>query len=188
VLPLLLGLPPVTTVQVPAAEEDALDDRSAATKAALFPPSPPTARLLQQRDLVYQGAFRVPAGGETPATYAYGGTAPTHSGRGTLYLVGHDHGQLVGEITIPTPGQGATLADLPRAAVVQPLTDILQGKRTTIDGDLFNGVKIGGIAPFNDALAVTAWSYYDAGPNKQTKTHFVTGQNFSALTAVAGPF
>ena len=87
----------------------------------------------------------------------------------------------------------ATVADLPRAVELQPYTDLLQGKLKTIDGDTANGVKIGGLSPRfpDESLVVTAWSYYDAGPLKQTLTHFqVRNWDFASLTPddVWGPF
>lgn len=166
------------------------------TPTTSAPPAPPTGTappanttgLLVQSQLVYEGAFRVPVGaGDT--TFEYGGTALTyHPGHNSLMMVGHDWYQKVGEISIPAPVQASSVANLPRAALLQAPTDVLKGKIGTIDGDTYNGVKVGGIVPFGSSLAVSAWSFYDAGPNKQTKTHFVTGQNFSAISTVTGPF
>ncbi len=175
------GCGPVTQTRVPV---------QACTPAPAAPPPPPSpyAALLEKSDLVYEGAFRVPAGTGTNS-YEYGGTALTYNpARDSLLLVGHDWGQRVGEISVPAPGTSATIGGLPQATVIQPLTDILAGKRTTIDGDTANGVKIGGLLLVGASVVVTAWSYYDAGPKKQTKTHFKTGQTFSALGPVTGPF
>lgn len=145
--------------------------------------------LVQERDLIYSGAFRLPGPISKDQTFEWGGTAlaywPAHD---SLLLVGHDWHQRVGEVSIPTPGRGTSIEDLPRAETIQPLTDILQGKLNTIDGDKSNGVKIGGITPLANSLVVTAWSYYDAGVQKQTRSHFVTGQTFSSLGSVTGPF
>jgi hypothetical protein len=145
--------------------------------------------VVRKDDLVYIGAFRLPARENTTQTFEWGGTAlsywPAHD---SLLIVGHDWYQQVAEVSIPTPGKGTTLDELPRATLIQPLTDILQGKLKTIDGDTQNGVKIGGIAPVGNSLVVTAWSYYDAGTPKQTRSHFVTGQNFASLRPPTGPF
>lgn len=140
-------------------------------------------KRLQQADLVYSGAFRVPSG------FEWGGTVLTYlPGRDSLLMA--NMSERVGELTIPAPSVAETIADLPQATLLHAPIDILQGKRRTIDGDTKNGVRLGGIVPFGNSLVVTAWSYYDAGVNSQTKTHFVTGQDFSALTpaAVSGPF
>jgi hypothetical protein len=143
---------------------------------------------LTKADLVYEGAFRVPVE-SGKASYGWGGTALTYNpAHNSLYMVGHDWYQRVGEMSIPVPGKGATIGDLPRATSIQSPTDVLLGKLGTIDGDTYNGVKVGGILPVGNSLAVTGWSYYDAGPQKQTKTHFMTGQNFASLGTVTGPF
>lgn len=149
----------------------------------------PAVPLVQKQDLVYVGAFRLPAPVNKTQTFEWGGTAlaywPAHD---SLLLVGHDWYQQVAEVSIPSPGRAETVAELPQATYIQPLTDILQGKLKSIDGDIQNGVKIGGIVPVGESLVVTAWSYYDAGPIKQTRSHFVTGQNFAALGTTKGPF
>ena len=108
-------------------------------------------------------------------------------------MVGHDHHQLVTEFSIPDPVNAPTVAELPRAEQRQPYVNILQGKLYSIDGDTSNGVKIGGITPrgSDESFVVTAWSYYDASPAKQTLTHFhVRNWDFAALTPddVWGPF
>ena len=160
--------------------------KNASTTATVIPSG--SQPLVYKQDLAYVGAFRLPAATSSTKTFGYGGTALTYvPGRDSLLVVGHDWYQEVAEISIPTPGTGATVAALPRAALRQPLTDILAGRRLTIDGDTQNGVKIGGILPVGNSLVVTAWSYYDAGPVKQTRTHFVTSQDFSSLGNVIGP-
>ena len=157
---------------------------------AVPPPAPsPYAALLELNDLIYEGAFRVPpaSGGSQP--YEYGGTALAyHPAHDSLLLVGHDQSQHVGEISIPAPTITPYLALLPRATAIQSPADVLDGKRMTIDGDISNGVKIGGIMPVGNSFVVTAWSYYDTSPQKQTKTHFLTGQSVSAPGPVTGPF
>jgi hypothetical protein len=151
------------------------------------PQSPPP--LIQETDLVYTGAFRLPGPTSTQQTFEYGGTALTYwPAHDSLLVVGHDWYQQVGEISIPSAARADVVGDLPRASLVQPLTDILQGKLKTVDGDIASGVKIGGIIPLQRSLVVSAWAYYDAGSPKQTRSHFVTGQNFAALGTVSGPF
>jgi hypothetical protein len=90
--------------------------------------------LIQPSDLVYQGAFAYPSGDE----WAYSGhalayypegdpTGPASSYPGSLYAAGHVHNDLVGEITIPEPARSNDFDDLPKASVLQPLTDITGG-------------------------------------------------------------
>lgn len=145
--------------------------------------------LVQKDDLVYTGAFRLPAPLNKQQTFEWGGTAlsywPAHN---SLLLVGLDWHQQVAEVSIPDPGRGSTLDELPRAEFIQPLTDILRGNLKTIDGETTNGVKIGGITALDSSLVVTAWSFYDSGVQTQTRSHFVTGQDFSSLGSIAGPY
>jgi hypothetical protein len=150
-------------------------------------------RLLRKSDLVHQGTFRVPVG-SVAATLNFGGTGlcywPAHD---SLLLVGNDQVQQSAEISIALLGNGP-LATLPRAVWRQPLTDILQGKRSTVDGGISNGVKVGGHLVVGNEIIVSAWTYYDGmscNPGcPQRKTHFVTGQTFSTLTpaSVSGPY
>lgn len=153
---------------------------------------PTTTGLIQKADLVYDGACLVPIDSITDyaLTYSHGGTSLAFNPKNnSLFMVGHDWYQRVGEFAAcPALGQGSDATKFPRAASLQKPVDILQNKRGTVDGDPASQVKIGGLAPFGDLFAVSAWKYYDAAPVKQTKSHFVTGQNFSALPAVTGPF
>ncbi len=153
-------------------------------------PALPT-RLLGPDDFINEGAFRLPAPLSPTQTFAYGGTALTYwPAHDSLLVVGHDWYQQVGEVSIPAPSLAATVAELPRAVLKQPLTDILQGKRLTTDGGTVNGVKIGGMLVVENRLIVSAWSYYDGGSPTQTKTHFYTGQDFASTDAatVKGPY
>lgn len=144
------------------------------------PPAPSAARLIQKEHLVYQGAFRVPFG------YDYsGGALAFNPTRGTLLMVGHTAQQLVGEFAIPEARMG-TVATLATAPVIEPLRDVLEGRRLTVDGDINSSVKIGGLWPFGDKLAVTVWDYYDAN-GAQTLSHFVRPLNLSLLGSVKGP-
>jgi hypothetical protein len=141
--------------------------------------------LLQKADLTYLGAFQLPAGSDS----TYGGTALTYwPAHQSLLVVGHDWYQRSAEITIPTPGTGSTVASLPRSAFLQGWTDILQGKRNTVDGTPASGTKIGGHLVIGSQVLVSVWTFYDNNPGKLS--HFWTGQLFSSLTpsAVTGPY
>jgi hypothetical protein len=148
-------------------------------------PQPP---LLQQSNLVYEGAFRLPAASKHSNSFEYGGTALTYwPAHDSLLAVGHDWYQMTAEVSIPEPSKATTIDELPRAEFKQPFTDLLQGKRRTIDGST-QQTKIGGHLILDRSIVISVWSFYDAGMVKQTKTHFVTGQNFSDLGTTTGPF
>ena len=88
--------------------------------------------LLQQSDLTYQGAFRLPAGATDQTTLAYGGFAMAFNpARNSLYLNGHIYHQKTAEVSIPTITNSASLGALSTATILQPLTDITEGRLST---------------------------------------------------------
>ncbi len=96
--------------------------------------SPTSTRLIQPDDLIYLGAFAYPAGdewaysGHAMAYYPEGDPAGPDDGYpGSLYVAGHRWYDLVGEITIPEPVIADSFDELPKASVLQPLTDITGG-------------------------------------------------------------
>ncbi|MFH2023255.1 MAG: hypothetical protein ABIJ10_02970, partial [Candidatus Micrarchaeota archaeon] len=91
--------------------------------------------LIQPSDVEYLGAFKLPGssggsdwtwGGGSAATFYpdgdSGGVADGFSG--SLYAVGHDHQQMVSEISIPVPVNSRNLADLNTATTLQPFTNV----------------------------------------------------------------
>lgn len=132
--------------------------------------------------LVYEGAFRVPSGGEEPATFDYGGTAiGFDTTRRSLWIVGHDHHQLAAEISIPDIRRNVqTVEELAQAALLTPFRDVLRGRMYAI-GD--GTPKIGGLLRDGSDWIVTAWIYYDAA-GTQTLSHFRVARNGN----VTGPF
>jgi len=142
--------------------------------------------LLQQGDLIYQGAFRVPQGTIGSSSLNYGGTGLAYNPtRNSLFLVGHDWDQATAEISIPSQIVNTTnLNNLVTATVLQPLTDALEGKIGLINA---YHPKVGAQLVYNNRLYVAAWSYYD-GAGEQTKSQFVRPLNLSTTGQVQGPF
>ncbi|MBP7677962.1 MAG: hypothetical protein KBB14_16765 [Thermoanaerobaculia bacterium] len=112
--------------------------------------SAPSGRIAPA-DLSYLGAFRLPAGGERPFTFEYGGNAMTFRPGGdpaggadgfpgSLFVSGHDRmpygelpdGSRVAEVAIPAPVVSRDPEALPVARLLQPLTDVT--------GSLFAGI------------------------------------------------
>jgi len=150
---------------------------------ALAPPT--TYPLLQPSDLVYQGAFRVPAGMFGGSTFAYGGTAPAYdSTTQSLFLVGHDWDQQVAEVTIPQIINSPQLSNLKTASVLQPFTDASEGKMFTVDVDT---IKVGGLLVAGGKLYGTAYAYYD-GDGSQVLSHYVRPLTLSVKGAVQGMY
>ena len=156
------------------------------------PQAPADARLLDPGALVYAGAFRLPRGtfgvhniqGQNVATFAYGGTALAFNpARNSLFIVGHDWGQLVAEISIPAV-RSASPEQLDTARVLQPFTDVTEGAMSTVGP---NTVKIGGLLAYANRLLVTAYLYFD-GAGSQRLSHFVSGADLSIAGDVEGPY
>jgi len=121
-----------------------VDCRGAADDAAAEGTKASGGRI-QPRDLVYQGAFRLPDGPEEFAwlwsgqglTYYPGGDSkgPDDGYPGSLFGIGHDWHQHVSEVSIPKPvvSKAKNLAELNTAGTLQPFADI-RGK--LFPGDL----------------------------------------------------
>lgn len=145
------------------------------------PRAEPQADPLSSLQLTYEGAFRVPRELDERATFDYGGTALSFDeARRSLWLVGHDHHQLVAEISIPEIRRGAALGQLATAELLTPFRDILQGRRPLV-GD--NTSKIGGLLRDGRDWIVSVFLYYD-GAGVQTMSHFRVDRS----DRVSGPF
>lgn len=145
---------------------------------------------LVAEDLHYQGAFRVPgglhAGGQANAGFEYGGTAiGFNAANRSLFMVGHDWDQFVGEVGVPDVRTGA-LTDLSTAPLLQPLVDPTEGRLAAINPSDPNSKKIGGLFPIGNALIISAYSYYD-GAATQALSHFVRPISLAERGPMRGP-
>src|SRR5436309_2088984 len=119
----------------------------AAVALAPAPPAAARSALSQPRlaasDLLYRGAFRLPAQVSDRKTFAYGGTALAYNpARNSLFAVGHDWYQLTAEVSIPRAVRAAKLHDLHRARFLQGFADATDGTIDQTGGTGSN--KIGG--------------------------------------------
>ncbi|MCA9176723.1 MAG: hypothetical protein KDB14_19680 [Planctomycetales bacterium] len=108
-------------------------------KPVVAPQAAATIPRIQPTDLVYLGAFRLPAvTGDSNWEYsAYAMTyvpsgdpgGPADGFPGSIFAIGHDHHQLVSEINIPKPviSESKQINDLPVAETLQPFADIRGG-------------------------------------------------------------
>lgn len=145
--------------------------------------------LLKQSDLVYQGAFRLPRGrwGNTAVYdgFSYGGSALAYNpANDSLFIVGHDHQQMVAEISIPTVVNSSQLSQLSTATVLQPFTDATEGKMFSVDQ---GSIKVGGLMVYQGKLYATVYSYYDAD-GSQRLSHFSRPLTLSTKGQVSGPY
>ena len=117
-------------------EETASEPENEAQNQAEAAPRP-EADLVQPEDLVYVGAFRLPAP-SGDSNWDYSGTALTwypdgdpqgaaDGFPGSLYGAGHDQQLSVSEISIPLPVISDNLEDLNTAETLQPFADITGG-------------------------------------------------------------
>jgi hypothetical protein len=144
---------------------------------------PTAAEPLNPKALRYQGAFRLPQGGERPKTFAYGGNAMTFrpdgdpSGArdgfpGSLFLTGHERiaygevpdGDQVAEVTIPKPSRTRDVNALPRARFLQPFQDFAKGHFKAFE-----------------ELPSVGLQYLDT-PETGPKIHIAWGQHFEPET------
>jgi hypothetical protein len=170
------GLDPATAYWFTVAAYDAAGNISPQSKPVVAtttgsPPAPPTdAQLLAASDLVYQGAFLLPASSLDRTSFSYGGTALAYNAaHNSLFAVGHDWYQLTAEVTIPLVVVSNDLDDLNTASFLQPFTDATNGK---IDDTGGTTNKIGGQLVYQGKLYGTSYIYYDA-PGAQVVSHWV---------------
>jgi hypothetical protein len=141
--------------------------------------------LLQQSDLQYMGAFRVPHGTFGGSSFEYGGTALAYNAaNNSLFVVGHDWHQQVAEISIPAVVNSSNLASLNTATVLQSFKDATEGKLGLIGSGT---AKIGGLMVYQGKLYVTGYLYYD-GASVQVNSHFTRPLNLSTNGQVQGPY
>ena len=150
--------------------------------------------------LVWQGSFRlsgdlfgsdVNCGGLSCATFAYGGTAlgfrhDAALNQDSLFMVGHDQGQLATEVGVPALSQGPALTDLSIATVLQLFSDPTEGRMESVNPGSGTQKKIGGLFVYQDKLYTTVFDFYD-GASTQLVSHFVSSPDLSIKGDVVGP-
>src|SRR6266480_1420995 len=120
--------------------------------------SPLSQPRLESPDLVYRGAFLLPAQVSDRKTFAYGGTAIAYDrAHRSLFAVGHDWYQLTAEVTIPRAVRSSRLRALHRARFRQPFADATGGK---IDQAGDSTTKIGGQLVYRGRLYGSVYVYY----------------------------
>lgn len=132
----------------------------------IMPPKEGAPARLAFGDLVYQGAFRVPAENNGDS-FSFGGQTLAYNPAANTLLVGSRHGK-VAEVAIPSPVKGTRLEELPVATYVQPFRDPADGHILDIADD---GVALDGLLIHDGRLYGTGLIYYDA-THAQRLTHF----------------
>jgi hypothetical protein len=143
-----------------------------------------TLLFVQPGDLVWAGAFRLPAGNFGGSSFGYGGWALAYNAANdSLYVVGHDFQQNVAEITIPAPGMGSILGQLPFASVRQVFADATEGRMSQIGG--YPKYRIGGLLVHGGRLIGAAYSFFDTA-HSAVASHFTHSLNLAATGTVTG--
>jgi hypothetical protein len=159
---------------------------------------PTSAPLVQQSNLAYKGAFRLPSGTFGGSSFGYGGTALAYNAaKGSLFLVGHDWHQMVAEVKIPQIINSTSLNNLQTATVLQPFTNVTEGHMAEIctgspNADCQNGVyqhsvKVGGLMALGSRLYGAVYAYYD-GSIVQSKSHFYSGMTLASTGDYRGMY
>lgn len=157
--------------------------------------APPDLPLVQQSNLEYLGAFRVPDGDFGSPLYSgfnYGGRNLAYNPKNnSLFLIGHAWYQLAAEISIPQIVNSANLNDLKTATVLQPFSDITEGNSseigtggTTVET---SGTPIGGLMVWGDKLIGTVYGYYDAASVVKL-SHFTSDLTLSTIGDFKGMY
>jgi hypothetical protein len=122
----------------------------------------------------YLGAFRfsTETAGGSRMTYVNGSFAVSHQGT-TLFAVGHEHHQAIGEFAIPELKVTDEPKNLNMALNIQPFSRILNDKNRLNNPQNLN--RISGLEVIEGELFVNAVEYYDA-PGDNTLTTFIIRQ------------
>jgi hypothetical protein len=132
---------------------------------------------LQKENIVYEGSFSLPVGDINGSRFGYGATALGFDRvTGTLFIVGHDWFQMATEIRIPELRDARTTS-LVTATPVQGFYDPTDGMWTQMGGSR-DMVKVGGLLPWGDKLAVSSYAYYDANGSQQA-SHVLGSRDLS---------
>jgi hypothetical protein len=119
-------------------------------------------RLLRETHMIYQGAFRLTgdAAGQVSATYNYGAHAMAYNAANdSLFIVGHDWQQLIGEVKVPPLKSGVDYDSLNYAAAIQPLANV----RVRMPNNTLQGrTVVGGLLVVDGRLIGSDFIYYDA--------------------------
>lgn len=142
--------------------------------------------LLYLSDILYQGAFRLPASSFGTSSLNYSeGPLEYNSTNKSIFIAGHAHHQNLAEFAIPKIVNSKVLTDLQMAsAPLQNFTSILN--RAT-GGNPQGLDRIGGLEFINNGgdpqLIINAYEYYDApGDNSQTTLIARNSDNLASST------
>jgi hypothetical protein len=141
-------------------------------------PAPASYSRLRVDDLLYVGAFRLPAASINGDDFSFGGS-PIAFNPATNGLFIGTHSGKVAEIAIPDPVDSAMIADLPFAPYLQGFADPTEGHSQDVATDRANPASIDGLLVFGDRLYGTDDVYYDATAS-QRLSHYSRALSLAA--------
>jgi hypothetical protein len=141
-------------------------------------------RRLAFDDLIYKGAFRLPAETVNEDSFAGGGQAVAFNPASLSLFVSSAKGN-VAEVSIPTPAFSPEAVKLPVATFLQAFSDPTEGRMSEVGG---SGVMLSSLLVYQGRLLGAASIYYDA-ENEQRVSHFarslrLTDRTFRGWTQV----
>lgn len=159
--------------------------------------------LVQQGNLKYLGAFRVPRGnlgGDSsyPQSLARGGAGLTYNSvNNSLIMISRSRGikaeKLVVELNIPVPKKTEAISELNTATLLQAPGNVANNQWSNLklnDEAVGNGGRPGGLLVYNNKLIGSSYAYYD-GPSEAARSHFAAslkwateGSQFSGMYRV----
>lgn len=142
--------------------------------------------LLDASNLKYIGAFNVPSiSSSSGGTFAWAGKGLAYNPqKNTLFMTGHDHHQLVAEISIPKAVINNDYMKLPSSKLMQPFIDITEGHMSELSESgkpIFNSnnnIKIGGLLVQSGKLFGNIYAYYE-GAAEAKRSHFSSSLKLS---------
>lgn len=151
--------------------------------------------LLDSSHLEYVGSFNVPQiSDDSGSTFAWAGSGLAYNQtNNSLFITGHDHFQLVGEISIPDPAISNSTTDLPLSELLQPLVDITEGHISEIGeggASLSNNnhnMKIGGLLVQENSLIGSSYPYYESA-TEEKRSHFKRSVNLDTMGTFQGMY
>lgn len=154
--------------------------------------SPTTQPRLQQSDLAYLGAFRLPADGSiTGDTFSYGGRAISYyAPNNSLYVSGaraSDYITRMAEVGIPTVTTSGTVAGLNTASVLQNFHDATEYYYTLMNPDPTSYMVLSASLPYHNKLLQGLYVFYD-NSNSAYLSHITSGLDLSVTGDVNGPY
>ena len=154
-------------------------------------PAVSTAQLIQEADMTYLGAFRVPQGSYNGISYAWGGAGIGYYQANNSLFILSIYGENAAEMSIASPVITSDLDNLNIASNLQAWVDITEGNLDNVGegGAPCTGNRnlMGGIFVYGGDMYVSVYNYYDAGYCAEL-SHFISGLTLNTASDFDGMY